>query len=94
MSKTRRPRWSQAFALDEGETEILEDGNRVALIRVDRIIPADLEGQVAADATARLQQRMNGSLQTDIFDYYARAIQAENGISINQSAVAAIGSQM
>ncbi|WBU63043.1 peptidylprolyl isomerase [Paracoccus aerodenitrificans] len=84
----------EAFALEEGETEIMEDGNRVALIRVDRVIPADLESQEAADIMASINERLGMSLQADLFDYYARAIQAQNGLTLNRSAIAAVESQL
>lgn len=84
----------KAFALEEGETELLAEDNRVALIRVERIIPADLESDLAKDVAATAAQRLDASLQADLFDYYARAIQAQNGITLNQAAIASVESQL
>lgn len=84
----------QAFALEEGETEVIADGERVALVRVDRIEPAALDSDVAAEVKTTLSERLDASLAADMFEYYARAVQAESGVTLNQSAIAAVESQM
>ena len=85
---------AESFRLEEGETEVIEDGDRVALIRVDRILPAELDGETGAEVSARIAAQLDSSLQADMFDYYARAIQSANGITLNAAAIASVESQM
>ncbi|SDD80779.1 peptidyl-prolyl cis-trans isomerase D [Paracoccus isoporae] len=85
---------AEAFKLEEGETEVLEAGDRVALIRVDRVAPADLEGELAQDVSDSVTGRIGASLQNDLFDYFARAVLSANGLSLDQSAIAAVESQL
>lgn len=84
----------EAFTLDEGETEIVDDAGRVALVRVDKIIPADLSQGEAGEIVARAESRLGQSLQADFYDYYARAAQERNGVTLNQAAIASVESQM
>ena len=84
----------QAFNLEEGETEVIDDGERVALVRVDRIEAAALDSDIAAEVKTTLSQRLDASLAADMFEYYARAVQEQSGITLNQSAIAAVESQM
>lgn len=85
---------AEAFKLEEGETEVLATGDRVALIRIDRVEIADLEGDLARDVSASVSERMGASLQNDLFDYFARAALSASGLTLNQSAIAAVESQL
>ncbi|MBA4489509.1 peptidylprolyl isomerase [Paracoccus sp. S1E-3] len=84
----------EAFKLGEGETEIVDDGKRVALVRVDRIEPADLGAEAAAEILDSARTRLEQSLQFDMFDYYSRAVQAQNGVTLNPAGIAAVESRM
>ncbi len=83
-----------AFKLAEGETEIVDDGKRVALVRVDRIEPTDLSGEGAAEVLDNAAARIKQSLQMDLFDYYSRAVQAQNGVTLNPAGIAAVETRM
>ncbi|MDO5605169.1 MAG: peptidylprolyl isomerase [Paracoccus sp. (in: a-proteobacteria)] len=85
---------AEAFKLEDGETEILDDGRRVALIRIDRIEDADSAAELFSDVSAGVARRAGMSLQADVFDYFARAIQTSNGVTMNQAAIAAVESRM
>ncbi len=85
---------AQAFKLEEGETEVIDDGQRVALIRVDRIVPAVLDDEMATDVKASISQKLDASLASDMFDYYSRAVQADSGVTLDPAAVAAVETQM
>lgn len=84
----------EAFKLAEGETEIVDDGKRVALVRVDRIEPADLSDEAATEILDHARTRLEQSLQFDMFDYYSRAVQAQNGVTLNPAGIAAVESRM
>ncbi|SET57397.1 peptidylprolyl isomerase [Paracoccus homiensis] len=86
---------TQAFAIDEpGSVEVVDAGNRVFLVRLDAVHAADLGTEDGVRVSSAVQQRLGQSLQTDIFDYYARAAQRQAGIEVNQSAINAINAQI
>lgn len=86
---------ARAFAMSEpGEIEIVDAEDRVILLRLDGIDQADLASEDAQRITGAVQDRLGQSLQSDIFDYYARAVQREAGISLDQSAINAINAQV
>ncbi|VDS09697.1 Peptidyl-prolyl cis-trans isomerase D [Paracoccus haematequi] len=86
---------ARAFAIAEpGDIEIVDAENRVILLRLDAIDEADLTGEDAQRITDAVSSRLSQSLQADIFDYYARAVQREAGIKLDQSAINAINAQV
>lgn len=86
---------ARAFEMDEaGDIEVVDAEDRVILLRLDAIEEADLTVEDAQPINAAVQNRIGQSLQSDLFDYYARAIQREAGISLDQSAINAINAQV
>jgi peptidyl-prolyl cis-trans isomerase D len=86
---------ARAFTMAEpGEIEIVDADNRVILLRLDAVDQADLAGEDAQRITGAVGDRLEQSLQSDLFDYYARAVQREAGISLDQSAINAINAQV
>ena len=81
---------AQGFRLAEpGEVSVVEAEGRVFLIRLDGIKPADLSAEEAAPVVNGVDQRLTESLQSDLFQAYARALQAQHGITLNDGALAA-----
>ena len=81
---------AQGFRLAEpGEVSVVEAEGRVFLIRLDGIKPADLSAEEAAPVVNGVAQRLTESLQSDLFQAYARALQAQHGIALNDGALAA-----
>ena len=79
-----------AFRLTEpGESVVVEAENRVFLIRLDAVHPADLTTDESGPIVSGVTNRLTESLRADLFDAYARAIQAERGIRIDSAAIAA-----
>lgn len=86
---------ARAFAMkDIGDIEIVDADNRVILLRLDAIHEPDLVGEDAQRIVDAVSGRLAQSLQSDIFDYYARAVQREAGIRLDQSAINAINAQV
>ncbi|MCT4332364.1 SurA N-terminal domain-containing protein [Paracoccus sp. YLB-12] len=84
-----------AFAIDEpGEIEVVDAENRVFLVCLDAVHEADLETQDAVRVLDAVSARLEGSLQADIFDYYARAAQRQGGLRLNQQAINAVNAQV
>lgn len=85
----------RAFAIAEpGEIEILDADNRVILLRLDAVHEPDMAAEDALRIADAVSDRLGQSLQGDIFDYYARAVQRDAGISLDQSAINAINTQV
>lgn len=72
-----------------GELAVVEAENRVFLIRLDAVHAADLTTDEAAPIVSGVTNRLTESLQSDLFEAYARAIQAERGVRIDSAAIAA-----
>lgn len=86
---------SGAFAITEpGDLDVINADRRVFLLRLDAIHPADLAAEDAQRVTDAVGQRLGQSLQSDLFDYFARAAQSNAGIELNQQAIDAINAQI
>lgn len=86
---------TRAFAMEQpGDIEVVDAENRVILLRLDAIHEADLTDEDARRITDAVRGRLDQSLQSDIFDYYARAVQRDAGIQLDQSAINAINAQV
>ncbi|AGT07871.1 peptidyl-prolyl cis-trans isomerase D [Paracoccus aminophilus JCM 7686] len=84
-----------AFGLKEvGDTDIVSAENRVFLVTLEAINKADLGSDQAKPVLTNVGNRIGQSLQQDLFDYYARAVQAGQGVTINQAAIDAANSRM
>ncbi|WP_245894694.1 peptidylprolyl isomerase [Paracoccus indicus] len=86
---------SQAFNLAEpGDVSVVDAGDRVFVLRLDQITDADLSSDDAVQIVDSVQSRLNQSLQGDIFEYYARHVQHNSKVQINQQAINAINAQV
>ncbi|MFB9223886.1 peptidylprolyl isomerase [Paracoccus cavernae] len=84
-----------AFALNEvGDAEVVADGNRVFLVSLDAVHPADLGAEEAAQVKTGVERRLSDALQQDMYEYFSRALLAEQSVTINQAAVDAVNSRM
>ena len=86
---------AQAFEIGQpDEAAVIEADNRVFLVTLDKIHPASTEGDEAAQIRDGIRARLGDSLSQDVFDYFARALQAKSGTTINQTAVDAVNAQV
>lgn len=86
---------AQAFEIaEEGATEVVDAENRVFLVTLDRIHPAETESDEAAQIREGISARLADSLRQDVFDYFTRALQAQAGVTLNQTAVDAVNAQV
>lgn len=86
---------TRAFDVAEaGDIEIVDAEGRVFLVRLDKIAEAEMDNEDAIRVMDAVSQRQSQSLQSDIFAYYARAVQARAGIALDQSAISAINAQV
>ena len=86
---------SQAFAMAEpGDVGVVDAGDRVFVLRLDQISDADLSTEDATQIVDSVKSRLDQSLQGDIFDYYARHVQRNSKVQIDQQAINAINAQV
>lgn len=86
---------AEGFRLTEpGDVATVEADGRVFLIRLDAIRAADLAAEEAAPIVEGVAGRLTNSLQGDLFNAYARALQATHGVTINDSALAAADARL
>lgn len=84
-----------AFGLSEvGESEVVDASNRVFLVTLDAIDPVDSTSDQTRTVRDGVSARLRDSIRQDLFEYYARAIQAAQGMTINQAAIDAVNSRM
>jgi peptidyl-prolyl cis-trans isomerase D len=82
-----------AFGLEPGETAAVAEGGTVHIIELTRITPEDPEAEDAVALRAQLEQGLARGLSQDALDLFLRALQAEAGITLNQSAINAVHAQ-
>jgi peptidyl-prolyl cis-trans isomerase D len=81
---------TRAFALSPGQTAVLPNAGGAVLMRLDRVLPADMaDPAVAAEAEAVAAQARSG-IAEDIFAAYAEALRARTDIVIDQAALNAV----
>ncbi|RJE81738.1 peptidylprolyl isomerase [Paracoccus sp. JM45] len=86
---------AQAFTMAEpGDVGVVDAGDRVFVLRLDQIEDADLSSDEAVQILDGVKSRLNQSLQGDIFEYYARHVQRNSKVQINQQAINAINAQV
>ena len=86
---------AQAFTMAEpGDVSVVDAGDRVFVLRLDQIEDADLSSDEAVQILDGVKSRLNQSLQGDIFEYYARHVQRNSKVQINQQAINAINAQV
>ncbi|GAB4387391.1 peptidylprolyl isomerase [Albidovulum sp.] len=85
----------RVFALKApGDSAIVEDGDRVVLVALRAIHPADPEAPDSRDLVAAIAEQTAGSLANDMLSYYVQAIEDEAGIRLDPQAINAVHAQM
>ncbi len=80
-----------AFALDEGGLRVIEEPGFVAVVQLDRIIPAATEGDDATAIRDALAAQIEQAIAQDAFLAYTNALsQAPGAVQIDQAAIAAV----
>lgn len=82
------------FDAELGKAFVVPDGGSVLLGRVTEIVPADMESDDAIASVGQFEQELNQATATDIFAYFTQALQDAEGVSVNQSLIQNIQSQL
>ncbi len=81
------------FALAEGEVAVLEGSGRVALVRLDAVVPADRDSAEAQRIAERLREQTSGDIAATLFQSYVESIQSEAGVQIDQQSLNAVNNR-
>jgi peptidyl-prolyl cis-trans isomerase D len=84
------------FGMNTGEVQVIDDGQRVHVLRLGAILPAPLppaEGSAAADLRRRIESQMAQGVAQDVFGLFSTALQNQAGISLDQAAINAVHAQ-
>ncbi|MFN3578021.1 MAG: peptidylprolyl isomerase, partial [Tabrizicola sp.] len=78
------------FRMKEGDVQVIEADGFVAVVRLDRILPAATEGEEAEAMQASLAAQAQRAIADDAFAAFTNALTAEAGITLDQSAINAV----
>lgn len=86
---------TSAYAISEaGKATAVADGARVVLVQLNKVIPADQTETAGEQLTSNVKEQLSQGLGQDIFEYYARAAQAEAGVKLDSAAANAVITQL
>ncbi|WP_376873827.1 SurA N-terminal domain-containing protein [Albirhodobacter sp. R86504] len=84
-----------AYSLSgEGKASAVADGTNVVIVQLNAIIPADQNDTVGEQLTTSVKDQLSQGLGQDLFEYYARAAQAEAGVKLDSAAAEAVMTQL
>lgn len=78
------------FEMAEGDVRVIEAPGFVAVVRLDRLLPAEREGDEALALRGALAAQIEQAISADAFAAYTAALTAEAGISLDQAAISAV----
>lgn len=85
---------TQVFDMEEGEVRVLSDDARAHLVALDAKLPPDEGSEDLARMRQAIADQTRQSLAQDLFTIYARSLESEAGISLDQSAIDAVHTQL
>ncbi|WP_319823555.1 peptidylprolyl isomerase [Thalassovita sp.] len=80
----------QVFAMARGDTTVIAGAEVVTIVRLDDILPPDMDNADVKATRDALVQDVAGSLAQDIYAAYALDVQNRAGITIDQAALNAV----
>ncbi len=81
---------ADVFKLAEGAVQVVEAEGFVAVVQLDRILPAATEGEDATALKASLEAQAEQAISQDAFAAFTNALTAEAGITLDQAAINAV----
>ena len=85
---------SRAFALDLGQSAVIDTSGRVFLVQTDAIHAASPDSAESKRIAAAVKAQLDQSLGSDMFQFYVQSVENEAGISLNAAAINAVHAQM
>ncbi len=85
---------ADVFKLAEGAVQVIEAPGFVGVVQLDRILPAETEGEEAEAMQGLLAANTRQAIAADAFAAFTAALTAEAGISLDQAALNAVNASM
>lgn len=83
-----------AFAMTEGEVRVIEDGDFIAVLRLNAVMAAEEAGEEAEALKEALSAQIEQALANDAMAAYADALIDETGVVLDQSAITAVNTSL
>jgi peptidyl-prolyl cis-trans isomerase D len=83
-----------AFTTEPGKVGVVTEGERVLVVTVEAVHAADPASDDVAQVREMAQTQISQSIANDLLDFYARATEAEAGMTIDPTAINAVQAQM
>lgn len=84
----------KVFGLSEGEAALVEDASGIAIVRLTAITPFDPETPDNKALLTGVAGQYSRQIGEDLYDAFATAVQNRAGISLNQSMINAVHTQL
>jgi peptidyl-prolyl cis-trans isomerase D len=81
---------ADVFKMDEGAVQVIEAPDFIAVVQLDRILPAETEGEEAVAMREALAAQVRQAIASDTFAAFTAALTAEAGITLDQAAINAV----
>lgn len=81
---------ADVFKMAEGEVKVIEAEGFIAVVKLDRILPAATEGEDALAMQDALAAQARQAISQDAFAAFTNALTAEAGITLDQAAINAV----
>ncbi len=83
-----------AFTLKPGDVAKVDANGTVALVRLDRVTPADLTSAESKAAMDNLANQSAQAIAQDAYDLFSTAMTTQGGLTIDQAAITAVQARM
>lgn len=80
----------EVFKMAEGEARVIEAPGFVAVVKLDKILPAATEGEDATALKTSLEAQAEQAIASDAFAAFTNALTADAGITLDQAAINAV----
>lgn len=85
---------TEVFGVDLSQTVIVEDAESVFLAQVSGVHDMDLSSEDSQQTMARISQQLDQQVAQDLATAYSRALQNSAGVTVNQSMIEAVNTQL
>lgn len=81
---------TEVFSLEVGEAVVVDDGETIALARLDAIKPADLNSEEVSNVLNIIELQNAADIGRDAFVLFANEVQGQAGLELDQSVIDAV----
>ena len=85
---------TQAFALEPGKAAVVETPDKVVVVALQAVHPADPASEDQQQIRARLEPQVTQAVASDMLELYTRAIQADVGVRLDPAGLAAANARL